>query len=235
MASWIIHFRIAENLLKSFGGLCKTEFVFGNVAPDSGLPNAAGGYDPPKSVSHFQSLFDGYKMADYEKFAGEYLPPEKIKDHSPAALSFYLGYYCHLLTDFYWSYKIVHPALSEHAEENLKDHAGLINKLKGDWYNLDFLYLRAHPDLEAYLIFTAAKSFPNVYMPIFGPDAFDVTRERIEKFYSAEWPDIDTRPYHYLRADGADRFVGDVTEIAADGILKLIGRAKTHNYNSVTD
>jgi hypothetical protein len=37
MATWIIHLRIAENLIGLVPGLVEQEFVIGNIAPDSGI------------------------------------------------------------------------------------------------------------------------------------------------------------------------------------------------------
>jgi hypothetical protein len=54
MGSWISHLRIAEIILQSYPGLDVTNFTFGNLAPDSGMPNADWTqFDPPKELSHF--------------------------------------------------------------------------------------------------------------------------------------------------------------------------------------
>jgi hypothetical protein len=39
MASWIVHLRIAENLLAKFPELDERQFAIGNIAPDSGWPD----------------------------------------------------------------------------------------------------------------------------------------------------------------------------------------------------
>ena len=39
MASWMVHFRIADALLDVQKELSQIEFIFGNIAPDSGVPN----------------------------------------------------------------------------------------------------------------------------------------------------------------------------------------------------
>src|SRR5262245_39081459 len=54
MGTWISHLRIAENLLAQIPGLDEVAFAYGNLAPDSGLPNADWTiFDPPKTVTHF--------------------------------------------------------------------------------------------------------------------------------------------------------------------------------------
>ena len=38
----MVHLRIADKLLDSIPGLSPAEFVVGNIAPDSGVPNGTG-------------------------------------------------------------------------------------------------------------------------------------------------------------------------------------------------
>ncbi len=54
MGTWIGRLRFAEILGESLPGLDKIQFIFGNLAPVSGIPNEAWSkYDPPKMVTHF--------------------------------------------------------------------------------------------------------------------------------------------------------------------------------------
>ena len=54
MASWIIHLRVAERIYKQIPIPSIPEFVLGNIAPDSGVPNADwSAFVPDKTVSHF--------------------------------------------------------------------------------------------------------------------------------------------------------------------------------------
>jgi hypothetical protein len=39
MASWIVHLRVTDKLLDQIPDLSPVEFVIGNIAPDSGVPN----------------------------------------------------------------------------------------------------------------------------------------------------------------------------------------------------
>ena len=55
MASWMVHLRVADLLIERLEGIAKQEFVMGNIAPDSGVPNADWtAYAPPSQVSHFK-------------------------------------------------------------------------------------------------------------------------------------------------------------------------------------
>lgn len=50
----MIHLREADLLTDRIPGLDETAFVVGNIAPDSGIPNADWtAYFPPKAVSHY--------------------------------------------------------------------------------------------------------------------------------------------------------------------------------------
>ena len=54
MASWMVHLRVADELLKQIENLDAQAFVMGNIAPDSGVPNEDWTvFQPPKDVSHF--------------------------------------------------------------------------------------------------------------------------------------------------------------------------------------
>lgn len=54
VATWIAHLRVAERLI-NLGIVKNTDgFIIGNIAPDSGVPNAdRSSFDPPKSVTHW--------------------------------------------------------------------------------------------------------------------------------------------------------------------------------------
>jgi hypothetical protein len=76
MATWISHLRVAENLLAALPDLDEVAFTFGNLAPDSGVPNADWTvFDPPQEVTHFfgprergvrtHALLDGRVLGPY--------------------------------------------------------------------------------------------------------------------------------------------------------------------------
>ena len=46
MATWMTHLRIADNLLDRIPDLSPIEFIMGNLAPDSGVPNPDGSFSP---------------------------------------------------------------------------------------------------------------------------------------------------------------------------------------------
>lgn len=104
MATWIVHLRVAENILKTFDFIVN-EFLVGNIGPDSGVPSEDySSFNPPKLLTHWlQSEKEnidknGSKIGAYQ-FKEEYLSGNyKTKKE----FSFLVGYYTHLLTDIRW-------------------------------------------------------------------------------------------------------------------------------------
>lgn len=83
MASWMIHLRIADRLLDQIPGLDETAFVIGNIAPDSGVPNADwSAYSPPKDVSHYKVRRGSESFFDLDRFIAEHFSPERIRSYS---------------------------------------------------------------------------------------------------------------------------------------------------------
>ena len=121
MASWMMHFRVADALLQTVGwetipDAAAVAFVLGNVAPDSGVPTADGkGYLPNKNTSHFMRRFEGVpagqnpERCDPSLFAREWLIPS-LEGDDPVAAAFYGGYLCHLVTDNGWVRDFIYPA-----------------------------------------------------------------------------------------------------------------------------
>lgn len=125
--------------------------------------------------------------------------------------SFYLGYYTHLLTDCLWTKTILAPSRDKFASERAADKAGWIARMKADWYDLDFLYLKKHPGFRAFRVYLGAVGFVNTYLDFFSPDAFDNRRAYITNFYLQKNDHIE-REYTYLTEAEADRFVKQAVE-----------------------
>lgn len=204
MASWMVHLRVADRLLDSIPGLSSTEFVVGNIAPDSGVPNEDwSAFTPSTTVSHFKS--EG-KKADPEAFAAKYFTHVHRESYDKQQISFYLGYLTHLLTDVLWSKNIVYPSLDKHNMRFSPARTEFIWELKKDWYDLDFKYLRDHPNFRAFEIYRKAVGFQNHHMEEFSSDAFDNRRQYITRFYLEGREHLD-RDYPYLTEAEMDAFV----------------------------
>lgn len=246
MASWMIHFRVAQAMLDR-GALgedpehaLSEAFVMGNIAPDSGVPTPEGGYSPDKNTSHFMRRFEGVpagqnpERCDPLLFAREWLIPA-LDRGDEAAAAFYLGYLCHLITDNAWVRDFIYPAKVRFAHLRLVDGAetpeGVARFyafLKKDWYDMDFLYLRRRPDLPAYRLFLDAPRFDNEFLPFFPADAFEVKRHEIEAFYRKGVAAVEDRAVYISEEEAeafiervADEVLGDFGDLFGDFCTKL--------------
>ena len=217
MASWMVHLRIADKLLDNISDLSPVEFIVGNVAPDSGVPNEDWSvFTPSTQVSHFKT--DSSK-ANPDAFARKYFTPALQAGYSGQQYGFYLGYLVHLITDVLWVRDIYAPSKLRFAAERDKDPDNFIWKLKADWYDLDFKFLRDHPGFRAFRVYLGAVGFVNEYMEEFSPDAFDNRRQYITSFYLEDNDHLD-RDYPYLTEPEMDAF----TDNAVKEILQLLPR-----------
>ncbi len=135
MATWLAHLRIAEALLTEFT-FCEGAFLAGNIGADCGLPTADG-FSPPKEVTHFAK---SNRFCDYNRFRTEFIDSES----NPQRLSFYWGYFAHLMTDCVWCELINEPLKKRFADLYTSDREEFYRQVKRDWYDNDFLYLETH-------------------------------------------------------------------------------------------
>ena len=209
MASWMIHLRIADKLLDRIPDISPIEFIMGNMAPDSGVPNADwSAFTPDKNVSHFK--VDGKKM-DPDAYISRYFTPELRAGYDDGQFAFYLGYLTHLLADVIWHDEIYLPCRASRMAEFEADKNGFVSRVKADWYDLDFLYLKKHPGFRAFRAYLGSVGFVNKYLPFFAPDAFDNRREYITAFYLEPRDGLE-REYPYLTEARADKFVEDTAD-----------------------
>ena len=216
MASWMVHLRIADRLLDRIPGLSPVEFIMGNIAPDSGVPNEDWtAYKPSTKISHFRTDNGTVKKEiDLNGYIARYFTPEHRKGYDEKAYSFFLGYYVHLLTDCLWSDQIATPTQQRFSGLFAENRSRAWELVKNDWYDLDFLYLKKHPGFRAFRVYLGAVGFRNTYMDIFSEDAFDNRREYITDFYLQENNGL-ARVYPYLTEAEVDGFVNR----AVDSIL----------------
>ena len=184
MASWMVHLRIADKLLDKIPSLSPIEFIVGNIAPDSGVPNEDWSkFSPPTSVSHFKS---GSEKAGPEAFAQKYFTPYQRKNYDDVQFGFYLGYLTHLITDVLWSEQIARPCFQKHIGGEPPYRDPKVWEIKEDCYDLDYKYLRDHPGFRAFRVYLGAVGFQNRFMDEFSEDAFDNRRQYITDFTCRE-------------------------------------------------
>ncbi len=155
MATWIAHLRIAENLLARLPGLDPGQFAIGNIAPDSGIPDEKWEkFDPPPAVTHFKRSTSVHKdIADLDFYRG-YLADVSPED--VGRFSFRLGYFFHLISDNLWTTAVGKPTSERYAEQFAADKS-FIWEVKEDWYGLDHIYVREHPESLYWRVFLGAK------------------------------------------------------------------------------
>lgn len=220
MAPWMVHFRIAENLLKMGLLVSEKEFLVGNIGPDCGLPDKeTGEFYPPKQVTHFK----GGNKINPCLFLEQYLMKDKI-DFTNPQFSFYLGYYLHLVTDVEWSHLNREKKKEPIYQEILgTPECGRI--LKRDWYGGDFVYLKENRDNIFRSVFQHIKSFPD-YLDIFPEKQVAKQINRITEFYlgdSYAFALDPTYKFKYLTPEEVTQFVEQTTK-------KLIHNINT-NFN----
>lgn len=224
MATWISHLRVTENLLAALPGLDEVAFAFGNLAPDSGVPNADWTvFDPPKEVTHFFGPREqGVRTHDL-RFYREYLVGvEPDDDH--ACYSFLLGYFFHLVCDGLWSLTIAQPSKDAYAALFAeRGPAKAWDVLKDDWYGLDHRYVRCHRDSLFWQVVMRASS-PPMYVPIVPQAALHQQLDYIRAYYTRLEPEpVLDRPFPYLNEATLSRYVADSTHV----ILKIYARLES--------
>lgn len=213
MASWMVHLQVADRLLERLEGITETEFVMGNIAPDSGLPSEDWTfYTPSKELSHFYiDGNNGKKEIGIRNFTQKYFTEELRRGYTAEEASFFLGYLVHLVTDVEWIQRIYGPGMERCSRDGEADKNKHLWAMKADWYDLDFLYLKKHPDFRAFRIYEQTEGFENTYMDIFSREAFDRRRRDIVSFYRGGRENLD-REYTYLTEKGAEDFVKESVE-----------------------
>lgn len=212
MATWIAHLRIAEILLAEIPGLDPGQFAIGNIAPDAGIPDEKWEkFNPPPEVTHFKRSQSVHKdIADLD-FYRSYLV-----DISPGDTGFYsfrLGYFFHLITDNLWTIDVGKPTTERYAEQFAADRS-FIWEVKRDWYGLDHIYVREHPESLYWRVFLDAEPV-SAELDFLPPAALSRQLRHIKSFYQRDDDEIKAmlaRPMIYLSKAAMDRFVEDASE-----------------------
>lgn len=213
MGTWISHLRIAENLLGYFPDVDEVAFTYGNLAPDSGLPNADWTvFDPPKEVTHYLFHGEGEDSIHDHLFFQQYLAPVITFPITPA-YSFRLGYFFHLICDSIWAKKIGIPTVQAYEHEIQMDSGKAWDDIKADWYDLDQVFVHTHPECLFWRVLAVTANPPS-QLPYISDNAFHQQMDHIRKFYRFPEPEwLVPRTYPYLNENKMNQIVADSTEI----------------------
>jgi hypothetical protein len=231
MATWIGHLRIAENLLGLIEGLDAEQFTVGNIAPDSGLPDEKWErFDPPPETTHFKDSGENDAEIQDLRFFDEYLASGQVR-RDIARISFLLGYFFHLVTDRYWYLEIGKPTRNRFSQQ-FEEDSDFIWEVKRDWYGLDHIYLREHPDSLFFRDFQAYE-YRQDYLGFLSTGAIKHRIDEIRTLYQRDderTRSLMERPFIYLSKDDMNRFISNATDH-----LKRIHQVliiEQHNYNA---
>jgi hypothetical protein len=212
MGTWISHLRIAENLLEHYPDLDEVTFAFGNLSPDSGVPNADWtAFDPPKEVTHFLQKGEGedavHDLVFYEQYLSNIQPENDINRYS-----FRLGYFFHLICDILWAKRIWEATKTVYKSELEQNKSEAVENIKRDWYGLDQLYVREHRDSLFWRAIAPTQNPPS-YLPFIGNEALHHQYDYIRRYYSqpeSDW--FSALPFRYLNENTMSRVIDDSVE-----------------------
>jgi hypothetical protein len=219
MATWIAHLRIAERFLDQMPEFDIAAFTSGSLAPDCGLPNKDWSeFTPSKDVTHyFHAMGELYDLSFFQEFIAGHPFSE-----DPARMSHLWGYFLHLVSDALWYQRLAsttqgqYPALF--AEKG--DQAWWV--VKEDWYDLDHLYIRDHPENLFTKVFKNLADPPQ-YLPFLSAEGIHIQFAHIRDYYGNIHiqKGLD-RPFPYLNENTMGRFITETvtTLIKLHGILQ---------------
>lgn len=220
MATWIVHLRIAEQLLSRIIGMDEAYFSMGNIAPDSGIPDEKWEkFDPPPKILHFmQEDPAAPRCADLDFYRRYLEPPDqwKISDQN---FAFRLGYFFHLITDNLWDRKIGIPTQNRFKLEFDADPK-FIWEVKRDWYGLDFEYVRKEPGSLFWRVFLNCR-YNDDFLDFLPKAAIAERLAYIKQFYQRTDERIENwyirRPDIYLKESDMDLFLSEAVEFLFNG------------------
>lgn len=223
MASWIVHLRIAENLLSRIPNLDAAQFAIGNIAPDSGVPDEKWeNFTPPPKITHF-TVGDRPENALHTDaiFYRQYVRPLN-PTVEPGVYALHLGYFFHLIIDNLWRKEIGLPTMQRWAAEFAADK-DFIWEVKRDWYGLDFIYLRDHQDCLFWKVFVNV-GLPQHHLDFLPSGAVERNVAYIQQYYQTIDDEVRHRygrPYIYLSKAEMDAFVESTAEKCIIAWLRL--------------
>lgn len=221
MATWLTHLRVADALRRRLEP-CGTIFLVGNLAPDSSK-FVRDGFDPPTAVTH-HTLTDKSEC-DYDGFAKKYVDNSEGKRRI-----FYVGYFCHLMTDVLWSRRICIPCEKRFAEQFSKDEKAFYRRIKQNWHAVDFDYLHQHPKYAPIEEIRNFGRLPHGLLDYLPNRMIEYKIGFITRYYDAD-REYDT-DYSYLTCAETEQFVQEAAmEIERELLKRGYAQRRSPNDN----
>lgn len=211
MASWTIHFRIADWFLERVPNLDKKYFIIGNIAPDCGVPyKDKRGYNPPSEITHY--AYEGDKgRCDYPFIYNEFIKNETDINKK----SFYIGYFVHLMTDSAFVNDFTYSIEEKYG--SFDTHRELSRAVKREWYNLDFLYFKNNTS-KSFELFKTYKGFDEPYPDFYKNNEIANQMKYIVSFYDTNEPEEMT--YTYTPPEVLENFVSKMPQKIYEELIK---------------
>lgn len=153
---------------------------------------------------------------DSEAFYDKYLSDYKHLDIKK--FSFYIGYYIHLLTDKEFHRQVYGVKQSKYKEKNEETNIFLVG-IRKDWVDIDYLYIKDHPDFYIFKIFSQIGSFPNEYLEYYSQTSISNQIKSITNFYQSFSGELE-REYVYSTKEEIDNFIVQGCENIQDVLIK---------------
>ena len=219
MATWCIHFRIADEILKHLKNIDREYFIIGSIAPDCGK-RVDGGYEPPTEITHLARMWNK-KDCDYNYILKNCINGEQdFKKRS-----FFAGYYTHLITDSLFCRLVSLPI--EERFGLYRENPGLSRAVKREWYDADYAFL-AENSCPAFEDFKGYKKFEEAYPSIYRHGEIGIQMKNIAAFYSGKAP--EGVEFYYTDKQSLDSFVDDACKIILD---EMRGNSMIDLFNCV--
>ena len=198
MATWVTHFRITEQFIKSNLPVSKIDFLVGNIGPDCGIIGEDGKPTPPKEITHFKV---NCKISS-DSFYNQYLT--RISNFSSPEASYLLGYYFHLVTDEEWI-KLTNQKKKEIVFQSILNTPDYTRLVKRDWYGQDFLYLKNNKESIFWTDFQYINEYSE-YLSIFPTGQTSKQIKNITRFYY-EHTIPEDHNFIYITSEEMDDFI----------------------------
>lgn len=182
LASKVLHYLIAEEIIKKIQIKDDNRFLIGSLAPDMSSHD-----DESYNTSHYWDYIHEKQLKgiNWSKFETHYYEQMRIDD-------LYLGYYCHLITDAIWFCLMADRYVSKipKSERNLYYKKGYndyrkLNSILRDRYNLAYRIIEIRDiGIEEVKEQKLSSLLRELRMELSGEERFDISDLEIYPFES---------------------------------------------------